>query len=438
MSEDFLKLIFSLLTASAGVIGTILTYFKVKSHRDKLAAIRENFDKVILSLKSQNEIERAAGAVLLRRFFDPTTEGGTVVFFRIRKSIAKYQNRRATESPRKTPYAAEAIGVIASILRMSGNGTFQKLLADGLAYAPTLRGVDLQRTNLRNAYLGSRVRVRGSWNENVRVDLSDADLFRADLSDTSLKDAIAERTVFYQARMHNTVLAGAKLAFSDFREADLRGADFRRADLSGAKFSRAILEGANFEQAENIPPEVAAKIAGHRWTEKGPLQIGPRATTTAVRIFLAKPGCLDFRQKYLVELFSGWIETLGFEIESLDREAYPERGAIEELCRRIERAHGCVVFGFGELELKDAPWRQGTPDASVMTGKLSTPWCQIEAGMAAAFGIPILVVPESDVNTGVFWRDLRDELIYTMDVNSGPETNSFVEWSRAARNRSSI
>src|SRR6185437_6689317 len=115
------------------------------------------------------EVDRLAGAVLLRRFFDPLTEYGLT----------------------HLPYADESINVIAAILRTEKTGVVQKLLADGLAHAPSLEGADLQGANLENAYLGARSRKP--------VNLSRADLYQANLRGASLKGARAAGTVFYKA-----------------------------------------------------------------------------------------------------------------------------------------------------------------------------------------------------------------------------------------------
>jgi hypothetical protein len=122
----------------------------------------------------------------------------------------------------KTPYRHEAVGIIAALLRTLKRSEFQKLLADGLAYAPSLHKADLQRCNLSDAFLGERrfAEDRPS-RRNEPVDLSEADLFEANLSGASLRGAVARETVFYRATMLGTVLVGA----------DLRGADFREADV---------------------------------------------------------------------------------------------------------------------------------------------------------------------------------------------------------------
>ena len=138
------------------------------------------------------------------------------------------------------------MGVIAALLREADAGNFQKLLADGLAYAPSLTHADLQRCNLQNAYLGAR-------GDRI-VDLSGADFFEADLSYASLRGARAREVVFYGATLHGTV----------FDDADLTSADFRGADLKGVRFGTAILADARFDGAQNAPPDIAAQLQDGR------------------------------------------------------------------------------------------------------------------------------------------------------------------------------
>jgi hypothetical protein len=150
MGIDILTQGAAALTALAAILG-VLKYFQYRTRRDKIALVGQAFESMVDSLASEVEVERLAGAILLRRFFDPKSELGIA----------------------GTPYADDAVRVIAAILRSQETGNFQKLLADGLAYAPSLAGADLQRTNLQNAYLGA---LKGSGNRVANsVDLSYAD-----------------------------------------------------------------------------------------------------------------------------------------------------------------------------------------------------------------------------------------------------------------------
>jgi hypothetical protein len=72
-------------------------------------------------------------------------------------------------------------------------------------------------------------------NDDVKVNLSGADLSKADLIDVDLRRADLRR---------------ADLSGADLFEADLRGADLRRADLGGAILSGANLSWADLGEAE--------------------------------------------------------------------------------------------------------------------------------------------------------------------------------------------
>jgi hypothetical protein len=211
--QAWIALVGGLATALLG----ILKYFNYRSRRDRLALVGESFSATVDALASKDEVRQLAAAILLRRFFDRRTEQGAA----------------------GAPYQQEAIRVIAALLRKTEPGELQKLLADGLAVAPDLRGADLQQCNFTNAYLGDR--------HGRRVDLSGADLYEANLTRASLRRAVARGTVFYGAVLTKTVL----------EEADLTDADFRDAELEGARFAGASIGGACFAGASEIPAAVA-------------------------------------------------------------------------------------------------------------------------------------------------------------------------------------
>ncbi len=226
--QIWVGIIGSLVTIIVSVLGVL----NFQRRRDRAAAVGAAFKDVVDSLASDNATLRMAAAILLRRFFDTRSEQGAA----------------------SLSYAGEALAVIAGLLREAGTGPLQKVLADGLRYAPSLSLADLQGCNLTNAYLG-----RKAGDKKV-VNLTKADLFQANLADASLKGVNAVGAVFFGARLVSTVLSEADLTEADFRNADLTGADFRKAELRGAKFDGADLKGARFSGAFNVPAEVAGQL----------------------------------------------------------------------------------------------------------------------------------------------------------------------------------
>jgi len=137
-----------------GLVVSLFAYVGYQKSRDRQRAIRKAFDDVIEFLALNNEEHRLAGAILLRRFFDKKSEFGLRTWWWPIK--------------KRAPYAQEAITVTAAVLRGTETCNFQKLLADGLAYAHDLKDVDLQKTNLQNAYLSTeRKDKRFNWGELI-------------------------------------------------------------------------------------------------------------------------------------------------------------------------------------------------------------------------------------------------------------------------------
>jgi uncharacterized protein YjbI with pentapeptide repeats len=226
--QIWVGIIGSLVTISVSVLGVL----NFQRRRDRAAAVGAAFKDVVDSLASDNATLRMAAAILLRRFFDTRSEQGAAGL----------------------SYASEALAVIVGLLRETGTGQLQKVLADGLRYAPSLSRADLQGCNLTNSYLGRKV------GDKTVVDLTNADLFEANLTEASLKGVNAAGAVFFGASLANAVLSGADLTGADFRNADLTKADFRKAELRGAKFDGAGLEGAWFSGALDVPAEVAGQL----------------------------------------------------------------------------------------------------------------------------------------------------------------------------------
>jgi uncharacterized protein YjbI with pentapeptide repeats len=266
-AQAWVAVVGGLLTA----IVALMTYSSARSRREKVTVIGKAFSSTVDALSAPEKTKQLAAAVLLRRFFDPHAEQG-----------ASGQ-----------PYQREAVAVIAALLRNSPSADLQKLLADGLAYADSLAGVDLQHCDLNHAYWGSRPRppvTNGAlrmlsartWPfsparraetalDEKCVTLTDADLSYADLSGASLRRAKATGAVFRRGTAMRAVFTGADLRNANFKGANVQGADFTGCDLTGAQFQQAKLRdarfegaqlhGARFEGAEDVPDGVSARPA---------------------------------------------------------------------------------------------------------------------------------------------------------------------------------
>jgi uncharacterized protein YjbI with pentapeptide repeats len=397
---DWIGQLAALLTALAALAGGVFALYKHFALKERERTIRAAFEQAIDMVSADDEAHRRAAAIILRRFFDEDAEQGG----------------------RGRPYAREALNVIAALLRGAETDAVQKLLADGLAYAPTLENADLQRTNLQQAYLGTR--------PGRRVEMSRADFFRADLTGASLRGASARSTVFYQARLVNTV----------FKEADLTGANFFEADLLGAQFDRAILDGASFNSTQNVPVDILTELdceGVYRGNSRDTSSISsPRPI-----VFFSRPGAADIASRGHLRALADRVRDRGFDIVEIGRNDYATSGAVAEVRRVMSRCAGVVVGSVVDLEIQEGRWRIGTPDARVVT-ELSLPstWTFLELGVAFGLGLPILLASGQAVDPDAFdygkaEPELRQVLL-EQDHRSRAFLDPFDEWCGLVRETS--
>ncbi len=398
------------LTAIGGLLVTVFGYLGYQNRRARLTAIRQAFTEAVSSLAADDDERRLAAAILLRRFFDKSSELGF---------------RTLLPVHRRAPYAAEAVGVIAAVLRGQQAGNFQKLLADGLAYAPDLAGADLQKTNLQNAYLAPK---------RKRTSLKQADFYRADLSGASLKGASAEGAIFYQARLSNAVLKGA----------DLRKANFYQADLNGARFDGAILTGALFQESQCVPQEIARHLNDEGvYTSTKPIAVKQSTTMRLRKIFLSAPSRRSLPQQLFLDRFVTILEHNGLTTERLDRSDYPMSGQLTEVRRRISDCCGVVVLGFPQdlTTEEEAAFTGDGPTRRTQGVALASRWNDAEAGMAFALDLPLLVLAPVSLDEGIFDKQISERSIFRLPLSSDlfidTEPAAFREWVATVGERTS-
>ena len=122
---------------------------------------------------------------------------------------------------------------------------------------------------------------------------------------------------------------------------------------------------------------------------------------TRVRVFLGVPAVLTARQQKYVEQWLSWLEEHAVEIIRLQRDEYSQN-PFPALMRLLSQSDGTILLGFRQLDARAAIWRPRSPEEVEGVGWWTSPWLQLEAGMAMAIGHPVLVVSENGVKEGVF------------------------------------
>ena len=313
-----------------------------------------------------------------------------------------------TRISRKYPFLQrEAISVIASTLKILPTGVFQKTLADGLAYAINISHLDLQRTNLQDCYLGRK---------GFRpIKMKETDLFLSDLS-FALIENVKGNAIFYRSILFCTQIKNSNLENSSFCEADLTHCSFKNVRLNGADFTGAL----------NIPKEIKNTLVEVVKDNKVHNIVKCRKAITTEKdgrngtIFFSMPSVMNKADELLTNDYKRVFEdVLGYQVHYYVRDDYPCFGQLNKVREKIMSSKGMVVFGFKQTFLKNATYRPGTSIEEKWDNKwLSTPWNEIEVGMALMKGMPILMIKDPEIDMGVFDKKLSECFIATLPTTA--------------------
>ena len=368
--DESLKIGVPVLLAVFGGLGTLLTFLGFKSSTAKKEDASKSFNNIVDELASAEIKTNIAAAIKIRRFFAAD----------IKKHSAHL--------------CKEAINVISSLLRVLSTGVLQKTLADGLAYAENLSLVDLQRTNLQNAYIGYKKERKGGQdivgiNEQThkKITIYKTDFFLADLS-----------YALFEYVEGNAYFTSAILCHTRFKVCDLRGANFRGADLSNVFFKQVQLKGADFSEVINMPESIKSKLdKDGKFTDDEPYTT-PGVVQEPKQIFFSIPSVLDPQESFYKESLREYLKERGYRVIPYVRDLYPQFGQIKCVAERVKMASGMVVFGFKQTHIIEGYYRPGTEETKHWTDKwLPSPWNEIEVGMAAMKDIPVLILKEKIV-----------------------------------------
>lgn len=107
------------------------------------------------------------------------------------------------------------------------------------------------------------------------------------------------------------------------------------------------------------------------------------------------------------------LEDLDMNPHTLGVSDYPSKAPLDEVIRLLDHCTGAVIMGYPQIEIT-----QGTVKGKPLSGTLYLPteWNHIEAGLAYARGVPLLVIHHVGVCRGIFDRGATNSFLYEKDL----------------------
>ncbi len=135
----------------------------------------------------------------------------------------------------------------------------------------------------------------------------------------------------------------------------------------------------------------------------------------ATNIFLSRPSWLPPEFARGMAGFERLLASVGLTPRTIGVTDYPTKAPLDHILAVLQECSGAIVVGIPQLRVES-----GLLKAQPVTNELllGTEWNHIEAGLAYALGLPLLVVHHRGVSRGIFDRGALNSFLYELDLTA--------------------
>jgi hypothetical protein len=134
-----------------------------------------------------------------------------------------------------------------------------------------------------------------------------------------------------------------------------------------------------------------------------------------VRIFLSRPTWIATEFQAGMETFMTQLRNLSLDPRTLGVSDYPSKAPLDEVIDILTECKGAIVLGVPQIEVHAGRLKGEALNGNLVLG---TEWNQLEAALAYAAGLPIIVVHHNTVSRGIFDRGVLNAYVHSVDLSS--------------------
>ena len=131
-------------------------------------------------------------------------------------------------------------------------------------------------------------------------------------------------------------------------------------------------------------------------------------------IFLSRPTWVEKKFQKGLEQFLSLLRTLELNPHTLGATDYPNLTPLDEVISLMEKCKGAIILGYPQITVKSGFLKKKKLEKTML---LPTEWNHIEAGLAYARALPLLVIHHSGVVRGIFDRGAINTFNYEKDLS---------------------
>ena len=148
-------------------------------------------------------------------------------------------------------------------------------------------------------------------------------------------------------------------------------------------------------------------------------------------IFLSRPNWVSPEYQDGLDNFLNLLKSHGLSPRTIGTTDYPSKSPMDAVIDLLHECEGAIILGYPQIDIFSGKIKNVEIQGNV---QLSTEWNHIEAGLAHALELPLLIIHHNDVSRGVFDRGVLNNFVYQKNFTdsswgiSSDVTGALTKW----------
>ncbi len=131
-------------------------------------------------------------------------------------------------------------------------------------------------------------------------------------------------------------------------------------------------------------------------------------------VFLSQPTWIPEENSQGLKLFKRGLEHRGLTPRTIGVTDQPSRSPLDEVIALMKESVGAIILGIPQISVESGTLKGNKIEKPIV---LATEWNHIEAALAHALGLPLLVIHDRLVCRGVFDRGAANTFLHCVDFS---------------------
>lgn len=132
-----------------------------------------------------------------------------------------------------------------------------------------------------------------------------------------------------------------------------------------------------------------------------------------INVFLSRPNWISSEYQEGLDAFIELLKSHQLNPRTIGSTDYPSKSPMDGVIELLEQCHGAIILGFPQIFIRSGKVKNQDIEKDIVLG---TEWNHIEAGLAYASGLPLLVIHDQKVTRGIFDRGVLNSFLYSKDL----------------------